>query len=110
MGNVTDAVQQYQQALRLQPDYALAHNNLGHALLAPGEDGRGAAPFPEAARLDPQNAGAHYNIGLIARARGDMSQTIERFREAVRLQPDWVEAVEPGLDTRDDVFGRLAGS
>ena len=67
-------MEQYQQALRLQPDYALAHNNLGHALLALGKPDDAEHHFREAVRLDPRNADAHYNLGMIARARGDASE------------------------------------
>ena len=41
-GNVTEAIEQYREALGCSPTTRLAHNNLGHALLALGKAGRGA--------------------------------------------------------------------
>jgi Flp pilus assembly protein TadD len=93
MDQVSEAVEQYRHALRLRPDYALAHNNLGHAPLAMAKPDEAEHQFREALRLDPNNASAHYNIGMIARARGDLPDAIERLSEAVRLQPDWIPAV-----------------
>ena len=40
-GNLDEAVAAYREALRLNPDYAMAHYNLGNALRAPGPPGRG---------------------------------------------------------------------
>ena len=47
------AVAQYAEALRLQPDLAGAHNNLGLALAAQGKMDQAMAQYAEALRLQP---------------------------------------------------------
>ncbi|HXI31542.1 MAG TPA: tetratricopeptide repeat protein, partial [Vicinamibacterales bacterium] len=87
------AIDQYQQALRIDPDYALAHNNLGNALAARGDAGEALRHFRDALRLDPSNAEAHYNAGSMLRARGEYAEAVDHFRDALRLKPDWMPAV-----------------
>ena len=62
-GRLSEAVAEYREALRITPDYAIAHNNLGEALLRLGMAADALEQFREAARLDPENAESRYNIG-----------------------------------------------
>ena len=55
------------QAIRIDPASALAHNNLGSALVARGDRDRAIEHFREALRLDPDMAAARRNL---ERARG----------------------------------------
>ena len=84
---------EYQRALQLRPAYAIAHNNLGTALLQLGRPQPALASFREAARIDPRLAEAHLNVGLVSRALGDFPEAIARFRRALELNPDWVTAM-----------------
>ena len=63
-GRVSDAIAHFEAALRINPDYAEANNNLGACLM---NTGRMRTPFPHfeaALRLKPDSADAHYNLGL----------------------------------------------
>jgi tetratricopeptide (TPR) repeat protein len=53
-GRLPEAVEQYEQALRLQPDYAVAHYNLGNALLELRRVPEAAGHFEQAVRLEPR--------------------------------------------------------
>ncbi|MFO0957311.1 MAG: tetratricopeptide repeat protein [Isosphaeraceae bacterium] len=58
--------------IRLKPDDAGAHGNLGHALRASGDlPGRGRT-YREAIRLRPDDAGAHVGLGLALFTMGDL--------------------------------------
>src|SRR5439155_1201721 len=92
-GRLDEAIDQYQQALKIRPDYGIAHNNLGNVLLGRGNPGEALEHFREALRLDPSNAEAHYNVGSVLRSRGDLSEAAGQFREALQLKPDWIPAV-----------------
>ncbi len=64
VGSFTDAIAEYKEAIRLKPDDALAHNNLGIALAQQGQYAAAIAEFKEAIRLKPDDALAHNNLGL----------------------------------------------
>ena len=58
-----EAIREYQEALRLQPDDAKAHNNLGIALDQKGQLDEAIRQYQEAIRLKPDYALAHNNFG-----------------------------------------------
>jgi eukaryotic-like serine/threonine-protein kinase len=85
------AISNYREAIRLEPDLAAAHGNLGIALLHKGDPDGAIASACEAIRLKPDFAEAHCSLGCSLRANGDMDGAIREFREAIRLKPDYAE-------------------
>ena len=71
---MAEAVAQYQEALRLKPDYAEAHNNLGIALQDQGQLAEAVAQYQEALRLKPDYAEAHWNRALAWLLAGDFKR------------------------------------
>jgi tetratricopeptide (TPR) repeat protein len=61
-GRLSDAVRAYGEALRLRPDYAVAHNNLGTVLATLGDLAPAIQHFRAAAKADPANVQAHRNL------------------------------------------------
>ena len=55
MGLKEKSIEQYQIALRIKPDYAIAHSNLGKTFLESGIIDKAIEHFEMAARLDPAN-------------------------------------------------------
>ena len=54
----------YREALRLQPDNAGAHGNLGATLDAQGRGEEALVHLREAVRLQPESAQTHGNLGV----------------------------------------------
>jgi len=83
-----EAAVQLSAALRLNPDFAEAHRNLGVALARQSKMEDAIAHFSRAVQLTPTNAEMHFNLGL---ARMDLNQPAEaakQFFEASRLSPN----------------------
>ena len=91
-GQLAEAVAQYQEALRLKPDYAEAHNNLGNALREQGQLAAAVAQYQEALRLKPDYAEAHNNLGNALKEQGQLAEAVAQYQEAIRLKPDYAEA------------------
>jgi len=94
LGLYDEAIREYKEALRINPELAEAHLNLGIALKAK-EDMEGAIrEFREALKINPRYAEVHNILGvtLYLYTRGDMEGAIEEFREALRINPELAEA------------------
>ncbi len=73
-GRADQALTQYAEVLKLKPDFAKAHNNLGNALQRMARSEEAIAHYQEALRIKPDNPEAHSNWGnalqSLGRARG----------------------------------------
>jgi len=91
-GQTQEATEQYEQALRLKPDYSDAHNNLGLALEKLGKVQEAIGHYEQAVRIRPNYAEAHYNLGVALEKAGRAQEAIGHYEEAVRLKPDYAFA------------------
>ncbi len=82
----------YSNAIRLQPDLAVAFNNRGNARQAKGDVDGAVADYSEAIRLQPDFAAAFNNRGNARQAKGDVDGAVADYSEAIRLQPDYAAA------------------
>lgn len=89
-GRLTQAVAEFETALRIRPDYAEAQNNLGVALTQiPQRAPEALAHFQAAVRLNPDYADARYNLGVaLSQIPGRLPEAIQQLEAAYRLHPD----------------------
>jgi tetratricopeptide (TPR) repeat protein len=91
-GKVTEAIGQYEQALRLKPDFAEAHYNLADALEQAGRVQKAIGYYEQVLRLKPDFAEAHNNLGAVLMEQGRLPEAISHYEQALRLKPDFAEA------------------
>jgi tetratricopeptide (TPR) repeat protein len=85
------AAEALREAIRLKPDFAQAHTNLGAVLREAGDLPGAVAAHREAIRLKPGYSKAHSNLGAALYESGDPAGGVAAFREAIRLKPDLAE-------------------
>jgi tetratricopeptide (TPR) repeat protein len=87
-GDIEDAIEKYQQSLRLHPDYPEAHYNLGSALLQKGYADEAIWQCEEALKIQPNEPDAHIVLGNAFMARQDVDRAIAHYVQALHLRPD----------------------
>lgn len=76
-------------SLKLRPNLAKAHLNLGTALSASGRPGEAVRQFEDSVREDPEYPDARYNLASTLARLGRMEEAIAEYRETLRLKPGW---------------------
>ena len=92
---VTEAMGHYEQALRIAPDYAEAHNNLAIALVQLGRVPEAIGHYEQALRIKPSFAEAHYNLGV---ARGGLSKVQAAMDKGITVKLEPAEHVLRSLE------------
>jgi Flp pilus assembly protein TadD len=87
LGKSDGAIAHFTTSLRLKPQSAVAHYNLGTALTVARRLDEAAAEYRQALRIDPDYANAHNNLGNVLLAQRRFDEAIREFSEVVRLQP-----------------------
>src|ERR1700687_3110655 len=86
-GRRSEAIDQLQRALQLDPGSALVHRALAEAYLGQSDPVHGEPHARDAVRLDPGNAMAHNLLGIALALESRVGEAIAQFQEAVRLNP-----------------------
>ena len=86
-GDPVAAKELYQQAIRLDPQHAEAHLNLGVAYERLGRGALAEAMFRKALEIRRDYSDAHLNLGLKLAEKAQFAAALESVREAVRLAP-----------------------
>jgi lipoprotein NlpI len=91
-GELDRAIADFNEAVRLDPEFALAYNNRGLAYRDKGEFDRAIADFNEAIRLEPKFAVAFNSRGFTYDRKGERDRAIADYTEAIRLDPKFAVA------------------
>ena len=91
-GQLGEAIAQYRELVRTEPEFAQSYNGLGYALLTTGRAPEAVAPLRRALELQPDSAEAHSNLAFAFIQAGRSQEAVAPLRRAVELQPDYFEA------------------
>jgi tetratricopeptide (TPR) repeat protein len=93
LGDLAGAIAEHREAVRLKPDRAEIHCNLGVALCASGDRAGAICEQREAIRLKPDFAEAHHNLGSVLSDSGDLAGATTEYRRAIGIKPDYAVAL-----------------
>jgi tetratricopeptide (TPR) repeat protein len=83
-----EAIEDYEAAIKLKPDFIEAYNNLGNEYSNLGEYDLALEKYNKALEIDPDFASAYNNRGNVYRDLGEYDQAIADYDRAVQLDPD----------------------
>ena len=89
--NVPAAIQSFERAVQLSPEYVEARNNLGVQFLNAGNYQRAVENLSAAVALSPGWAKAHLNLGDALRATRQYERALQEFQRAQQLDGSLLE-------------------
>lgn len=89
---LAEAIAELETTVRLDPDWALNHANLGALYAAQGDDEAAHREFQAAVKLAPQVGVYHLNLGAVAERTGNAAEAERAYAEALHYRPEWADA------------------
>jgi tetratricopeptide (TPR) repeat protein len=88
-GRFADAIREYKEVIRLDPNDPGAPNNLGTICYRQRNWAEAALWYRQALRLDPGNVSAHYNLGRTLTEEGHFAAAEDALRQAIQIRPEF---------------------
>ena len=82
-----EAVELLRRAVRADPHFAVAFNDLGYLLAQQGMLSEAAQSYRHAIAEAPAFAGAHNNLGHVLEMAGSFEEAVACYRNAISLRP-----------------------
>ncbi len=89
MGKFEEALAEFQQTIKLDPQYGFAMNMLAYAYSQLQKYDQAIEWFKRYAKVAPGDANPHDSLGDIYFNLGRFDQALEKFQEALRIKPDF---------------------
>jgi tetratricopeptide (TPR) repeat protein len=90
--NLIQAEREYREAIRINPDNAEVHCNLGVLLHELYHYNEAEREYREAIRINPDYTEAHYNLGNLLDDLKRYEEAEKEFKKVIRIKPDDTEA------------------
>ena len=92
IGMLDEAIEAYNKAISLKPDYADAYYNMSNAFKDQGKLEKAIKYYNKSISLNPNFADAYYNMGNVLKDQGKLDEAIEAFNKSISLKPDFADA------------------
>jgi tetratricopeptide (TPR) repeat protein len=90
--SAAEAIASYQKVLKLDPDYAPAHINLGTLYYNQSEYEQAEAYYRKAIEADPRYALAYFDLGNVLDETQRVDEAIAAYKAALQLAPTYADA------------------
>ena len=92
LGEFVEAIADYDESIRLKPDYAKSYHSRGVAKIYLKQLNDALADFDEAIRIQPNYAEAYNSRGGAKLLLSKTNEAIADFDEAIRINPEFINA------------------
>ncbi|MFQ5673156.1 MAG: tetratricopeptide repeat protein [Nitrospinales bacterium] len=90
--NKEKALLEFHKSLRLAPDTALTHTQLGKTYLSMNRDSEAIEEFKEVIRIKPNDANSYFTLGHAYKVLNRYREAIKFLRKAIKLDPKFSDA------------------
>jgi len=87
-GKLDEAIEHFNEAAKITPDFADAHRNLGFALTRQGKFTEAIAHLTKAVQLNPDSALIRFFLASALANVGKTDEAKLHFKEALRIDPN----------------------
>ena len=91
-GDYDRAIQDFNEAIRLNPNFERAYYDRGNAYIDKDDYDRAIQEYDEAIRLNPKDANAYNNRGVAYERKGDYGHAIQDYNQAILLNSNYTSA------------------
>ncbi|MFN5065918.1 MAG: tetratricopeptide repeat protein [Aphanizomenon sp.] len=88
LGDKQGAIDDFNQAIKINPNLALAYSNRGVVRNELGDKQGAIDDYNQAIKINPNYADAYYNRGNAKSALGDKQGAIDDYNQAIKLNPN----------------------
>lgn len=92
LGDLEKAVGCFQAAIKIQPDYIPAYNQLGNTWQGLGKFEEAISAYQKLLEINPHVAAAYCNLGAIWQLQNQDEQAIAAYQKAIEIKPDFTLA------------------
>jgi tetratricopeptide (TPR) repeat protein len=106
------AIEQYEEAIRLDPNNAFSHTGYARACRQFGRLDEVVASYQRAIELEPERVGVYDALGLVLQETGDVGEAISVYHRGLGIAPEnprlannlaWILATTPEATLRNGV-------
>ena len=101
-GQIHSAIDDIQQAIRLQPSNATYYHNLGEVYLAANDLAAAENAYRQAIAIRPNYPDAHNHLGVVLKEQGRPNDAAVHIEHALKLRVDYAEAYNNLGNVRQD--------
>ena len=91
-GSLSLAEKCFKKAVKLNPNYVEAYNNLGNILQLQGKNDEAVGYLGKAIEIEPNFSQAYYNLGNALKQLGEIDDAFASYQKAIAINPDLAEA------------------
>ncbi len=92
-GNVAQAIENFQQALKINPNHLLSLQNLGNAYRLQKQWADAREMLERALAVSPQDPEANYSLGMVFAQTDDTAKAYDYLQRALKARPVYPEAL-----------------
>jgi tetratricopeptide (TPR) repeat protein/S1-C subfamily serine protease len=103
LGDKQGAIDDYNLAIKINPNYANAYYNRGNVRNDLGDKPGAIDDYTQAIKFNPNYANAYYNRGIVRNELGDKPGAIDDYTQAIKFNPNYANAYYGRGIVRDDL-------